>query len=35
MSDFLKAAVYGLPAIAFALGLAIWAERRFGRGRRK
>jgi hypothetical protein len=35
MGDLVKAALYGLPAMAFAVVLAAWAERRFGLGRRK
>ncbi len=30
MQDFWTAIIYGVPAIAFGIGLAIWAERRFG-----
>jgi hypothetical protein len=30
MSDMLTVALYGLPAIVLSIGLAIWAERRFG-----
>lgn len=30
MSDLFTAAVFGLPAMAFSVGLAIWLERRAG-----
>ena len=31
MGDMLKAAFYGLPAVAFSIGLAFWDEHRLGK----
>jgi hypothetical protein len=33
MSDLVTAAIFGLPAVAFSFGFAIWAEQRWGKSK--
>ena len=35
MDDLLKAAFYGLPAVAFSIGLAFWAGHLLGKRKKK